>query len=110
MVESHDLGSNYLSSPDAYFDAFSREKYDNISSFLVSLLDKKLYVINVFFKKVIFLLKPTGSLIIINSLEITATVVRAIYGLSVAVFGFAFDVIVFLDIVNFFAKLTHFLR
>ena len=52
------------------------DKENTMTFFLVffssSLLDKKLHAINIFVKNGHFVLKATGSLLIINSLQITA--------------------------------------
>ena len=76
MVKSPDLGSNlkidFSRSTDTDFDASWREKYNGVFSFSVPLLDKKLYAIHFFREKRSFLLKPTGSLSVLNSLQIAA--------------------------------------
>ena len=71
-----------------------------------------------FLKTDIFYLKPTGSLLVpyLIHLKSQHTVVRAIYGLSVAVFGFipspiVFEILpIFLQDVSFFGKNSHFAK
>ena len=98
------LKVDFSRSSDTYFYAFWREKYNDIFSFSVSLLDKKLYAINLSLKNGHFYYSSLNSHQLLVRFKSQHIVVIAITALCCCfrIFPSCYS---FLDIVDFLEKL-----